>query len=148
MIYDRLIAVAQSEGCISYREIAPLGGLRLESPADRNELAGILGEISKYEDQNGRPMLSAVVIRQDPALPGEGFFKLARELGLYRGGDKTEFHIAELRRVHEYWRSGPPTSISRILERATDLGIPDLAEQHDHYLYGSPKRCDQVAPFS
>jgi hypothetical protein len=26
-----------------------------------------------------------------------------------------------------------------ILERATDLGVPDLAEQHDHYLYGGAK---------
>lgn len=27
----------------------------------------------------------------------------------------------------------------RILERATDLGITDLAEHHDHYLYGIDK---------
>lgn len=27
----------------------------------------------------------------------------------------------------------------RILARATDLGISDLAEQHDHYLYGVEK---------
>jgi hypothetical protein len=26
-----------------------------------------------------------------------------------------------------------------ILERAIDLGVPDLAEQHDHYLYGGEK---------
>ena len=27
-----------------------------------------------------------------------------------------------------------------LLALATDLGIDDLAEQHDHYLYGVPKR--------
>jgi hypothetical protein len=27
----------------------------------------------------------------------------------------------------------------RILARATDLGVSDLAEQHDHYLYGTAK---------
>jgi hypothetical protein len=27
----------------------------------------------------------------------------------------------------------------RILERATDLGLADLSEQHDHYLYGTEK---------
>lgn len=27
----------------------------------------------------------------------------------------------------------------RILERAADLGIIDLARQHDHYLYGTEK---------
>ncbi len=35
----------------------------------------------------------------------------------------------------------PPTrAFRRILERATDLGVTDLAEQHDHYLYGVEKR--------
>lgn len=36
--------------------------------------------------------------------------------------------------------AGAPQSLQRILELAQDLGVPDLAEQHDHYLYGSPKR--------
>lgn len=30
-------------------------------------------------------------------------------------------------------------AFQRILERATDLGVNDLAEQHDHYLYGIEK---------
>ena len=30
-------------------------------------------------------------------------------------------------------------AFQRILERATDLGVNDLAEQHDHYLYGTDK---------
>jgi hypothetical protein len=32
------------------------------------------------------------------------------------------------------------TAFERILGRATDLGVSDLAEQHDHYLYGVEKR--------
>lgn len=32
-----------------------------------------------------------------------------------------------------------PRAIDRILARARDLGVTDLAEQHDHYLYGTPK---------
>ena len=31
-------------------------------------------------------------------------------------------------------------AFQRILERATDLGVSDLAEQHDHYLYGVDKQ--------
>ncbi|MBM4460231.1 MAG: hypothetical protein FJ011_21110 [Chloroflexi bacterium] len=31
-------------------------------------------------------------------------------------------------------------AFQRILNRATDLGIEDLAEQHDHYLYGIDKQ--------
>jgi len=32
------------------------------------------------------------------------------------------------------------TAFQRILGRATDLGVNDLAEQHDHYLYGTEKQ--------
>jgi hypothetical protein len=31
-------------------------------------------------------------------------------------------------------------AFQRILDRATNLGVKDLAEQHDHYLYGVEKR--------
>jgi len=31
-------------------------------------------------------------------------------------------------------------AFQRILDRAADLGVSDLAEQHDHYLYGTEKR--------
>ena len=32
------------------------------------------------------------------------------------------------------------TAFERILGRATDLGVSDLAEQHDYYLYGTEKQ--------
>ena len=37
---------------------------------------------------------------------------------------------------------GEPSTMAfqRILARATDLGVNDLAEQHDHYLYGIGKQ--------
>jgi hypothetical protein len=31
-------------------------------------------------------------------------------------------------------------AFQRILDRAVDLGVDDLSEQHDHYLYGTAKR--------
>ena len=33
-----------------------------------------------------------------------------------------------------------PRCVRKILEMAEDLGVSDLAQQHDHYLYGLPKR--------
>jgi hypothetical protein len=37
--------------------------------------------------------------------------------------------------------AAPPRSVRRILDRARALDLPaDLAAQHDHYLYGTPKR--------
>jgi len=38
-------------------------------------------------------------------------------------------------------QTAPSTvAFERILGRATDLGVGDLAEQHDHYLYGTEKQ--------
>ena len=39
----------------------------------------------------------------------------------------------------------PPTrAFQRILDRAADLGVSDLAEQHDHYLYGTDRHFEQA----
>ena len=46
-----------------------------------------------------------------------------------------------LRRVTEgQQESSAPSAFDQILEMATDMGVSDLAEQHDHYLYGLEKR--------
>jgi hypothetical protein len=41
---------------------------------------------------------------------------------------------------HEPQAEPTTRAFRKILERATDLGVTDLAEQHDHYLYGTDKR--------
>jgi hypothetical protein len=51
--------------------------------------------------------------------------------------------IARLVMMAEGQRTPPeaPTrAFQNILERATDLGVEDLSEQHDHYLYGVEKQ--------
>jgi len=103
VIYDKLKSIAKEQKCIYYSEIAPLANLDMDSPADRNKISEILGEISSYEHEHGRPMLSAVVIHKENNIPGKGFFTLARELDLYSGNDDWNFFISELRKVHEYW---------------------------------------------
>jgi len=82
-IYERLIEVARCGELITYSEIAPLADLNLESAGDRKKISDILGEISTYEHKNNRPMLSAIVVLKDVGYPGEGFFTLARDLGLH-----------------------------------------------------------------
>ena len=37
-------------------------------------------------------------------------------------------------------KSAPTELFDFVLENAQDLGNEDLAEQHDHYLYGTPKQ--------
>lgn len=50
--------------------------------------------------------------------------------------------VARLVQAARYERQAEPTTraFRKILERATDLGVTDLAEQHDHYLYGTDKQ--------
>lgn len=102
-IYRTLIDVARSGRYTTYAEIAPLAGLDMPLQADRTEIGRILGEISTFEHSQGRPLLSAVVIHSDNNMPGEGFFRLARQLNLHTGTDDLQFFIQELRKVHEYW---------------------------------------------
>ena len=102
-IYEKLLSVAKTKDITTYGQIAPLAGLDMESPADRDEIGRLLGEISTFEHQHNRPMLSAVVVHKDDKTPGHGFFELARSLGLYVGGDDDAFFVRELRRAHDYW---------------------------------------------
>lgn len=102
-IHERLKAVAGKRETTYYSEVAPLAGLDMESEFDRIRIAQFLDEISRGEHLHGRPLLSAVVIRKDQNLPGKGFLDLARQLGLYAGGDDLGYWIEELRRVHQHW---------------------------------------------
>ncbi len=102
-IYERLKEVARRKVIVYYHEIAPLAGLDMSNPAHRNEIADILGEISRYDVMKGRPMLSAVVVLKETGMPGKGFFTLARELKRFKGTDQNAFFVSELGQVHSTW---------------------------------------------
>jgi len=104
-IYEKLKEVAREGKVIYYSDIAPLAGLDMGSPSDRYEIGAILDDINRQERELGRPMLSAVVVHKDSLMPGQGFFTLARALGLFAGNDRDKFYIQELRKVHDYWAS-------------------------------------------
>lgn len=62
-----------------------------------------LGEISTAEHDQGRGMLSVVVVyKYGDQMPGPGFFELARSLG-YQFRDETEFWVEQLHRVYRVW---------------------------------------------
>ena len=103
-IYRELKQLAKSEKITCYSSIAPLAGLDMTNPAHRREIGEILGEISQHEHDAGRPLLSAVVISRDTNMPGEGFFKLARDLSLFMAEDELSFFTKELEKVYAQWR--------------------------------------------
>ena len=102
-IYERIQEAARRGTITHYGDIAPLAGLDMNLPEDRYEIGAILDEINRHEFALDHPMLSAVVVHKDSLIPGQGFFTLARELGLLVGNDRDRFYIQELRRVHDYW---------------------------------------------
>lgn len=111
-VYDRLKQIARDGATTTYAELKPLLGLDPGKAGDNLTLSRVVGpildRISRREHEEGRPMLSAVVLHQGSPLPGDGFFKLARELGRLTGEggrNEWEFHREELARVHAQWRT-------------------------------------------
>jgi hypothetical protein len=102
-VYEELKRVARSKNVTNYTAIGNMIGLDMGNPGDRNKIAKILDEINYHEHQYGRPMISAVVIRQDINMPGEGFFECARQLSKYKESNDLIFWVHELASVHNYW---------------------------------------------
>ena len=107
-IYEELKRVARAQTLTTYAAIAPMADLDMSLAEDRNRIAVILDEISRHEHEHGRPMLSAVVVHGEggeaAGVPGQGFFTLARDLGLQQDEDDVTFFARELGRVHDEWR--------------------------------------------
>lgn len=72
-VYEKLKSAAKAGDTVSYGEIAPLLGLDMSLPEDRGEIGEVLGEISTFEHQRGRPMLSAVVVLKGIISPARDF---------------------------------------------------------------------------
>jgi hypothetical protein len=96
IVYDRLKEVARRKQLITYKELAAAAGLDWNKDYGRcRQIFSILRAICTAEVEQGRPMLAAVVVRQDNGMPGAGFFALARQLGRYQGGADHSFWLAE-----------------------------------------------------
>lgn len=66
-------------------------------------LFSILGQLSTDEHQQGRPLLSVLVVHKTGDMqPGDGFFELAESLGRDTS-NLLEAWIAEVRQVYQYW---------------------------------------------
>ena len=97
-----MIAVARRKGLISYSDL--VGKIRscyLEP--NGTPLAHMLGQISSKEDEEGRGLLTVVVVHKSGDMrPGSGFFELALSRGR-RVVNKEQFWIEELRCVYDTW---------------------------------------------
>lgn len=108
-VYEKLKEVAKRGTTITYTDLNDECNLDLDydNIKYRNEIAQILGDISKEEHKNNRPLLSVVVVLKGshPPTPAFGFFNLVEELGLRKKDESREIFFAkELRKVFDYWK--------------------------------------------
>ena len=89
-IREKLIEVAKKRNCIFYSVLADELNIPYEHVDDRNKMHEILGNISKEEIMEGRPPLSALVIRRDKYECGNGFYELMREIKFTKQGESDE----------------------------------------------------------
>jgi len=100
-VYEKLKKIARAKKTITYSKLGEMIGFGGHDP----RLWQILAKICRYEHQQDRPMLSAVVNIHEKNRPGKGFFKVARQLGVHQGKSDAEFFKNELCRVYDYWFS-------------------------------------------
>ncbi len=99
---DKLIEVAKKEeDTISYKELMEeMGG------PGRGYIGKVLEEVCHREHEEGRPLLSALVVHKTNGLPGNGFWKLRvlpPSLKKASMEEKKNHWQQECRKVWEYW---------------------------------------------
>jgi hypothetical protein len=101
-----MIEIAKRRDTITYSELVEEVEAITFRPRDIR-LFHMLGQISTAETDDGRGMLTAVVVRGDDGLPGNGFFVLAKELG-FSFADSDSFWIDQLKVVYSNWPGTVP----------------------------------------
>lgn len=103
-VRDMLVSAAKERSVVHYRQVAEALGIESDRLDHSAQLAHALDEISTFEHEHGRPLLSVVVVHQDDKRPGGGFYKMAKRNGVQEPDEDNEtFFVAELGRAHDYW---------------------------------------------
>lgn len=79
-VLERLKLIASNRHRTDYSTVFAIMNLRPGNHAAK-EAGHLLGEICDQMHKEGKPMLSALVVRQDTGKPGHGFFEMATRLG-------------------------------------------------------------------
>lgn len=106
--YALLIRAAEMRGTVYYADVAAIFGLPAQGSHTGSVVGQVLGEVTREEREQGRPMLSAVAVSQTNNRPGSGFYGLAETYGLISpdasADEKRAFWEAERERVYKAWQ--------------------------------------------
>lgn len=107
-----LLEVAKRRnGSVTYSEIVRDCKLGFDLTTDygKGQLGNVLGEVSSFEHEHQRPLLSALVIYKDQrnGTHGKGFYQLAEQLGLgdAKRLETEQFGVLEMTKCYEYWQN-------------------------------------------
>jgi len=107
-VREYLIDLCTKGKMITYQELSNSCelGLDMHLPNHRAEIAKILGEISTFEHNNCRPLLTAIVVTKTKQTQGDGFFKLGEllEYGPWKSLKKNYFDIEQIKKCYEFWQ--------------------------------------------
>lgn len=110
LVRSHLIEIARKGKTITYQELSDqckLGLIMRDSEYARAEIGHILGDISVFEYNNGRPIISSLVISKGDNYQGDGFYKLCEQLGFGSWkklrGDIT-FEIGQMNASYDFWK--------------------------------------------
>lgn len=108
ILYTTLTTLARTNQLAAYSDVSPLLGLSMDISEHRDEIATMLTAIAIHEYKSGRPMLTALIVhRGDDNTPGEGFFSIAEQLGLYDGSrnplQRLTFWANQVRNIYNHW---------------------------------------------
>lgn len=97
------------DGSVTYRELSLyLSEHGLRVPYHEGPMPHILAEASRREHEEGRGMISVLVVQQDEygkkGLPSTGFYRFARQAPFSRVGDELTVWMTEMRRVRQEHR--------------------------------------------
>jgi hypothetical protein len=107
-VREYLIDLAAKRKTITYQELSNACNLGLDMQAsenDRTEIGKILGAISIFEHEHGRPLISAIVITKGSHYEGDGFYKMAEKLdfGPWRTLRDSAFDVIEINHCFDFW---------------------------------------------
>lgn len=107
-VREYLIDLSAQKQTIGYQRLSDACHLGLDMQAseyDRAEIGKILGEISTFEHNNGRPLISALVVHEGTDHEGEGFYKLAQQLGFgpWKSLRDRAFDAEQINLCFEFW---------------------------------------------
>jgi hypothetical protein len=108
-VRDALIEAARDRRLLTYPDVAAMMGLPGMGYDMGKKVGALADAINRFEQDAGRPMLSALLVQTQSRRPGEGFYACAIQLGLVTGfadaASKRAFWEAERDKVYAYWAS-------------------------------------------